>query len=321
MNEQQDLREKTNPIFNTAKAVLLHLCIAGDPDAPLLAKKYGIDADSFLASEEQKVALGEDLTVTVETRYRAINKIVSDRKIKTVADLACGYAPRALNEVFRDIHYIGCDLPVVTEEIAPVVGEICAERGIKNKEYHSVDATNYQSFREALNSVQGEICILCDGLLTYLSNSELTELCSNIRRILKEFGGCWITSDTDLNPLFMASMEAVRGKAAFKDLLNAKDVYANQSDTDIEVQNMTVLAFDYETSMKTVTDFLRSVGLKWERVPMADYVSEFNSLARYSDEVKAAYKKSLENVYIWIFTPDEDYKPRKTLTARTLASL
>ena len=308
MSEQKDLREQTNPIFNTAKAMLLHYCIAGDPDAPALAKKFGIDADSLIGTEEQKVALSPELTVMVETRFRASNNIAANYKNSTVVDIACGYTPRALNEPFRDMHYIGCDLPVVTEELAPVYGEVFAEHGIKNKEFHGADATNYRSLRDALGSVNGEITILTDGLLMYFSNSELTELCSNIRRLLVEFGGRWITSDPDANPLFMAAIMAVRGKDAFESLQKTRDEYADQSDTDIEVQNMTVLAYDYENTMNTVTDFLRSVGLQWERVPVSDYVTEFHSLADHSDEVQAAYNKSLENVYIWIFTPDETYK-------------
>ena len=309
MSEQKDVREQTNPIFNTAKAMLLHYCIAGDPDAPALAKKFGIDADSLIGTEEQKVALSPELTVMVETRFRASNSIAANYKNSTVMDIACGYTPRALNEAFRDMHYIGCDLPVVTEELAPVYGEVFAERGIiKNKEFHAADATNYRSLRDALDSVNGKITILTDGLLTYFNNSELTELCTNIRRLLAEFGGRWITSDPDMNPLFMAALTAVRGKAALADLLKAKDAYEGQSDTNMEVQNMTVLAFDYENSMNTVTNFLRTVGLKWEIVPMADYVTEVHSLAGYPDETKAAYLKSLENVHIWIFTPDENYK-------------
>ena len=308
MGEKQDLREQTNPIYNTAKAVLLHFCIAGDEDAPVLAKKFGVDADSLIGTEEQKVALSLELTVVVETRYLSTNKVVSNYKDSTIVDIACGYSPRALNETFKDMRYIGCDLPIVTDELAPVIGEMCAERGIKGREFHGADSTNYRSFRDALNSVDGEITIISDGLLTYLSNSELTELCSNIRRLLKEFGGRWVTSDTDLNPLFMAALKTVHGEAAFEDLVKTMDVYAEQSDTNIEVQNMTVLAYDYENSMKTVTDFLRSVGLKWEIVPMSDYITEIHSLADYSDEAKADYIKSLENVHIWIFTPDENYR-------------
>ena len=39
------------------------------------------------------------------------------------------------------MRYIGCDLPIVTDDVAPVIGEICAERGIKNKVFHAADAT------------------------------------------------------------------------------------------------------------------------------------------------------------------------------------
>ena len=51
MDKKQDLREQTNPVFNTAKSMLLHLCIAGDKDAAVLAEKFGIDADSLLGTE------------------------------------------------------------------------------------------------------------------------------------------------------------------------------------------------------------------------------------------------------------------------------
>lgn len=308
MSEKQDLREQTNPIFNTAKSMLLHLCIAGDKDAPILAKKFGIDADEFIAAREQQVALSPELTVMTETRFRTINNIVGNYKNSTVVDIGCGYTPRALIEPCKDMHYIGCDLPIVTDELNPVFGEMFAERGIKNKEYHGADATNYHALRNALNSVKGEISILSDGPITYFNNSELTELCTNIRRLLKEFGGQWITTDPDANPLFMASLMAVHGTAAYENLQKTMKVYEKQSDTNIEVQNMTVLAFDYENTMETVTGFLRSVGLKWELVPMSDYATEVHSLADYSDEVKAEYIKSLEKVHIWIITPDEDYK-------------
>ena len=212
-----------------------------------------------------------------------------------------------MHEEFRDRHYIGCDLPIVTDELAPIVSEILAERGISKKEYHGVDATNYQSLRDAAASAEGELCITTEGLVTLFNDSELTELCVNIRRLLEEFGGCWITADLEANPLFMSVMTATHGEAAFEKLIRAMNEVSDISDTKIDVNNMTVLRFDYEKSLKRVTDFLHSVGLKWERVPMADYLPELGSLAAYPDETKAAYKKELENVYAWILTPDENY--------------
>ncbi len=176
------------------------------------------------------------------------------------------------------------------------------------KEYHVVDATNYRLLRDALNGVEGEICITTEGLLTYFNDPEIAELASNIRRVLSEFGGCWITSDPELNPFYMAALKALKGEAAFRDLLKTMGAFEEKSDTKITANKMTVLAFDFDASMQRVTDFLRSVGLKYERVPIANYLPELNSLADFPEDTKAAYKKYLEDVYFWIMTPDENFK-------------
>ena len=107
MGEKQDLREETNPIFNTAKSILLLLCIAGDQDASILAEKFGIDADKFIRAREQQAALSPEVTLMTETRFRTINNIVSNYKNSTVVDIWCGYTPRALDEPCKDMHYIG----------------------------------------------------------------------------------------------------------------------------------------------------------------------------------------------------------------------
>ncbi len=307
MNEKQELRERTNPAFNTAEPTLLRLCVTGGEDAKVLAERFGTNVEELMQDEGKKAALGADLTVMAETQYRVANRMLSAYGKGTILDIPCGFNPRAIHEEFRDRHYIGCDLPVVIDELAPVIGEILAERGILKKEFHGADVTNYQSLRDAVASVEGELCITTEGLVTLFNDSELTELCKNVRRLLEEFGGCWITADLEANPLFMAAMTAVHGEAAFENLIKTRDEVSDISDTKIDANNMTVLRYDYEKNLKKVTDFLHSVGLKWERVPMANYLPELGSLAVYPDETKAAYKKELENVYAWILTPDEDY--------------
>ncbi len=312
MNDNQSLNERTNPVFNTEKSALMNLCFAGDEDAKLMAKALGIEPDALASGSAREIAYGADLTIMVETQYRTANQIISSRKENTVIDLPCGYKPRALDKAMENKHYIGCDLPAVIEQLEPAVSKIFASRGIKNKEFHSVDATNYRLLRQALDSVTGEICIITEGIVPYLNNSELTEICSNIRRLLTEFGGCWITADPDGNPLYMAAMKAANGDAAFEDLENTRDVFADKSDFKIDVNCMTVLAYDHEATMKTVTEFLRSVGLKYELIPMSDYLPELNCLSDYPEKVKTAYKKSLENVHVWMITPDENYKETET---------
>ena len=72
---------------------------------------------------------------------------------------------------------------IITEEQKPLIS------------FNAVDATNYYSMREALKEVKGEICIITEGLLVYLNDSELISFCDAIHKLLSEFGGCWMTAD------------------------------------------------------------------------------------------------------------------------------
>ncbi len=132
MDEKQELNERANPVFNTARATLIHLSRAGDKDADLYIQKLGIDPKQ-LANGNEETTFSPDLILVVETRYRASNEILSSRKEKNIVDLPCGYTPRAVNIMLADKRYIGCDLPVVIEELAPVANEFLAERNIKDR--------------------------------------------------------------------------------------------------------------------------------------------------------------------------------------------
>ena len=53
MDNVQELRERTNPVFNTAKATLLHLTEAGHADAAMMAEKLGLDLAAVTHSAEE----------------------------------------------------------------------------------------------------------------------------------------------------------------------------------------------------------------------------------------------------------------------------
>ena len=58
MDNEKELRERTNPVFNTAKATVMNICLSGDEDARLLANKLGIDTDSVMHGSEQEAMFG-----------------------------------------------------------------------------------------------------------------------------------------------------------------------------------------------------------------------------------------------------------------------
>ncbi len=311
MDEMRELWARTNPVFNTAKTTLMDFCLFGDEDARLLADRLGLRTDSVMGESEQKVVFGAANVTVIEARYRAMNNLIRATGIGTVVDLPCGYTPRALNEMFRDTHYIGCDLPAVIDALAPVMEELLRERGITRKEFHSVDATNYPSLRQALNTVQGELCVTTEGLIMYLSDSELRELCANIRAVLKEFGGCWLAHDPESSPMTMGIMKAMVGEEALRTMLAGWKAFSDKSDLptrSTELNVMNVSALDYEAGVARLKDFLRSVGLRAERVPIARCMPQLNSAANLPAQTREALTRAIGPVCVWQMTVDPDYR-------------
>ena len=108
-------------------------------------------------------------------------------------------------------NYYRLDLPVVVEEISPIAFKNLSDSEKHLVQYHGVDATNYLSIRNALKDVQGKICIITDGLLGYFNLYDLKAFCKNIHRLLREFGGCWCTSDSQFLDLMSITYAVVTG--------------------------------------------------------------------------------------------------------------
>ena len=89
------------------------------------------------------------------------------------------------------------DLPAVIDAVASAVQKIIGNSELIS--YHAVDATNYTSMQKVLNNaVSDEIIITTEGMLMYLTQSELEEVFHNICRLLIEFGGMWVTTDNEM---------------------------------------------------------------------------------------------------------------------------
>jgi len=113
----------------------------------------------------------------------------------TIIDLPCGYATRCFKVADNGQKYYGLDLPIVIDEMKELTSKIMTEKQKELITFKAVDATNYNSMRQALSDVKGEICIITEGLLAYFNDSELICLCKGIHKLLSEFGGSWITAD------------------------------------------------------------------------------------------------------------------------------
>lgn len=150
-----ELRERTNPGYNAAKSTLVYLMGAGDEDAAKLAGELHIEPEKVF-KDEQKEALGLGMMACVDAYYEVMNQLLAAVPEQTVVDLGCGYIPRALSPVLAGKRYIGCDLPIVIDEMGPLMQKLLAERGRKAPaEYKGADFTNYASLRDALEGAGG----------------------------------------------------------------------------------------------------------------------------------------------------------------------
>ena len=137
--------------------------------------------------------------VHFEKRYWSIDQLLNDLSVQNILELSSGFSFRGLDTIRNNqYYYIDTDLPDVIEQKKEFINTLQKEIDfpINNLETLTLNALDENEFSEIVNHFpEGEIVIVNEGLLMYLDINEKEKLCSNIREILKERGGYWITAD------------------------------------------------------------------------------------------------------------------------------
>jgi hypothetical protein len=152
----QELLERTNPIFNTARMTLFQLAAAGHDDAKDVAQKLNLTREDTQDSKTVK-ADEDDLfinSVVMEVRYFTNGKIAKESGF-TEVDLPCGFTPRAIEFAKSGKKFVGMDLPATINEVEPAIMSLLDEEQKKLVNFEGVDATNYQSLKSAFDKIEG----------------------------------------------------------------------------------------------------------------------------------------------------------------------
>lgn len=198
----QDLLERTNPIFNTARMTLFQLAVAGHDDAKAIVERLNLTREDTQDSKTVK-SDDDDLfinSIIMDVRYFINGKLAKESGF-TVVDLPCGFTPRALEFAKRGNKFVGMALPATINEFQPVIMSLPDDDQKKLVNFEGVDTINYPSLKSAFDKIDWKVCITTEGLLMYLTDFELDALCDNIKKILAEYGGCWITLDPEISRL------------------------------------------------------------------------------------------------------------------------
>jgi len=198
MNDK-DLRGRDfASISPSAKALLMLKGCTGIPFAKRVAELVSMP-EHFIPDMESKDIMKWVRTLHFENRYRTIDQLLSPLNAVSVLELSSGYSFRGLDAVqHKHLHYIDTDLNELTGTklglLAQLRSELPPAKGALDVlPLNAVNELDFISVTERFTA--GPLVIVNEGLLMYLDDSEKRQVCRNIRRVLQQRGGHWITAD------------------------------------------------------------------------------------------------------------------------------
>jgi len=289
--ERKELLFAVNPVFATAKGCLGLLSQTGIKEAADLAKVIDLTVPK---SSDTPPEILRSYMVSNEARYHIGNKMAEQSGCDVIIDLPCGYVPRGLSISKAGKHFYGLDLPAVVEELEPAIRGLASEEQNKLMHYHAVDATNLDSLKGALKDVHGKICILMDGLLGYFNKPELDAVCRNIRELLKEHGGMWITADKysrELGAVTFSALTDADGEIVKKMMDKGGTKVA-----DIPI-NHTVI----QGSVPEAKEYFTELGFEIKEVTYKEVLPDLLSLKDNPEDMDKL-RKAYDDIILWVMT-------------------
>jgi O-methyltransferase involved in polyketide biosynthesis len=180
--------------------------------------------------DAEKLAKPE-LLPQYEARYKLINQLVLQHKVKQVFEIASGYSPRGLEFTDDpDFKYVEFEQPNMVEEKQEIVNAIKKDKNLGSRSNLILEAGNALNFDDLKKAslhldLNYPLAIIVEGLLRYFDFDEKTILANYIYELLNNFGGIWITSDT-------LSFEDLKGLDNAKEKQNEQISKAINIDTE-----------------------------------------------------------------------------------------
>lgn len=302
----EKLREEVNPVYNTAQSCLQIVASTGDEDSEKLRQtlgfsEFGADSGDKKSNIPPEIlqALMKTLPVMKslpESRFFSFNNFIEKSGAKQVMDLPCGYTSRGIKLAKSGIRYFGLDLPAVIEAMDSAVKKTIGEN--ENISYHAVDATNYASLRKALEGADGELTITTEGLLMYFTQAELETVFGNIRRLLLEFGGKWVTLDNELGRAEKLGLSAA-AQGLPREIAEKIGSIAAGSVAKTTLANNIF----FDPDQKKVEKFVSDMGFNLELIPVSSYLpASVKSAQDLPEELKTKLIEAISGIHFWVMT-------------------
>lgn len=307
MNHEVDYRAqaRTNPVFLTAKTAICLMARAGISDADSIVRCLELEDNQPLRSmADSDTILGN--AIVVEAKYRTMCRLIEDCGYRTCVDLPCGYTPKALHLTQKNFRFVGLDLPIVVQEIAPIIRSLANHS--ERMTFSEVDATNYESLAAALRDIDEPICITTEGMMIYFTENEADTVIANVRNLLAVHGGCWITPDPEVKLQFIETFRSVFGESSLDKLTTTGNAAIKQSGGTNLSNSFILDAADVIGSRKTAESLLAKHGLKAKRVNLAEHMPELSVYSQLTSEQILRFKEAMRRCNYWIIALDATRK-------------
>ncbi len=202
-----------------------------------------------------------------EVRYKSIAATLRRLAARQVLELASGVALRGL-AMTQDpsVTYVESDLQELTDEKVSLVAALCRRYDLAihgNLHLVAANALDYHQLQTAVKHFRRHqpIAVVHEGLLPYLSAREMATVARNIRDLLVEFGGVWITPDFSLKEEARHASDQQRRFRALVTAATDRNLYDN--------------AFDHHEQLLT---FFDSLGLHPQVLNQVDETPNIVSL-------------------------------------------
>lgn len=233
--------------------------------------------------------------ITMEARYKAISHAIARTGIKNILEVACGLSPRGLELACQQYTYVGSDLPGIAAEVFPVIRDIAEQENIPQEKLHLL-AVNILDKRQVENAVDyfgKRPFVLChEGLLMYFDHQEKAKAAENIRGVIANKGGVWITTDLAFHEGMFEMMNANGNVDPIaEDIKKRLGRIYDETGRDI-LQNR------FSGSSEAVK-FYADLGFIIHEYPMYDRSYELSSLSGISQDIRTMMTEGLSSLKVW----------------------
>ena len=280
--DNKELQKTVNPVYLTAKGTLGFLYRAKDPDAVALWPLIGLETNLQERAKLIPPSISNCYRIAQQARYEINNTAALRSSAPNIVDLPSGYSPRGFRVSSAGKRYFGFDLPVVIDDMAPAAEKVMTPQQRSLSSYHAVDATNYQSMKEALGDVKGELCIVTEGLLGYFNESELVSLCQAIHRLLSEYGGTWMTADLSILRIYALTFGTLFKGEELSFMNSMKEKGGGLA--DVKMNQNSLFLNGEEGALR----FLEEQGFTVVSEPVTLYLPDLSDV---NDELRNAYRQ------------------------------